>query len=345
MGLTLLTAIRASCTMRAKQPLSRGAFAEALRWKAGVPIASIAPPHPDSARGSTVDALDALIDRAIGAGASDIHLEPQTAGGRIRFRIDGILRPHLTLPSGLFTALCARVKLIGELDLGERRLPQDGRTAFARGERTYETRIATLPGVLGEKLVIRLFDRDGGLRTLEELGMLAAERLRYEAMLRKPHGLVLIAGPTGSGKTTTLYASIPLLEPQRRNVTTVEDPVERYVPEITQVQVHSRAGMTFPVALRALLRQDPDVMVIGEIRDGDSARLAVSAALTGHLVLATIHVNDADGAAARLRDLGVEAHALDAALRCVVAQRLVPRSGGGRIARYELREHGASVHC
>ncbi|TAM56358.1 type II/IV secretion system protein [bacterium] len=316
-----------------------------LRWKAGVPIATLAPSHPDSARGSTVDALDALIDRAIACGASDIHLEPQAEGGRIRFRIDGTLRPHLTLPSGLFGALCARVKLIGELDLGERRLPQDGRTAFLRGERTYETRIATLPGVLGEKLVVRLFDRDGGLRSLEELGMLPAQRARYEAILRAPHGLVLIAGPTGCGKTTTLYSSIELLDPQRRNVTTVEDPVERYIPEITQVQVHARAGMTFPVALRALLRQDPDVMIVGEIRDGESARLAVSAALTGHLVLATVHVNDAERAPARLFDLGVEAQALEAALRCVVAQRLVPCGGAGRTAQYELREYGAGPQC
>jgi len=308
------------------------------------PIAAIAQLQ-DPARGSTVDALDALFDRAIAAGASDIHLEPQAVGGRIRLRVDGVLRHHLALPGDLFSALCARVKLIGELDVAERRLPQDGRTAFLREGRTFEARIATLPTVFGEKVVIRLFDRDGGLRALEELGMHGAVGERYERALREPHGLIVIAGPTGSGKTTTLYASMPLLEPQRRNVTTVEDPVERRIPEITQVHVHARSGMTFAVALRALLRQDPDVMVVGEIRDAETAQLAASAALTGHLVLATLHVNDADGAVIRLRDLGVDAHVLATALRCVIAQRLVARPEGGRTAIYDLREFAAAPAC
>ena len=320
-----------------------------MRWKAGVPIATtlslnspgLAPgAAQDPVRGSTIEALDALVDRAVALGASDIHLEPQPHGGRVRLRIDGTLSQHLSLPGELFTPLCARVKLIAELDLGERRLPQDGRTAFERGGRTFETRIATLPTVWGEKIVVRLFDRDGGHRTLEDLGMDVALRERYEAALRAPHGLVVIAGPTGSGKTTSLYASIPLLDPQRRNVTTVEDPVERRIGEIAQVQVHARSGMTFGVALRALLRQDPDVLIVGEIRDGETAQLAASAALTGHLVLATLHVNDADGATVRLRDLGVDEHVLRGGLRCVLAQRLVARAGGGRTALFDLRELG-----
>ncbi|MDE2571855.1 MAG: Flp pilus assembly complex ATPase component TadA [bacterium] len=296
--------------------------------------------RPDPARGSTIEALDALIDRATALGASDVHLEPQREGGRIRLRIDGILREHTALPAELFAALCARVKLIGELDLGERRLPQDGRTALSRGGREVEMRIATLPSVWGEKIAIRLFDPDGGHRTLAELGMSGAVRERYQAALRVPHGLILLAGPTGSGKTTTLYASIPLLQPQHRNITSVEDPVERRLPEITQVQVHSRAGVSFGVALRALLRQDPDVLVIGEIRDGETATLAATAALTGHLVLATLHVNDADGAVVRLRDLGVDGHVLRSSLRCVVAQRLVQAGGASsaRTAVFELRE-------
>lgn len=317
----------------------------------GCPIAVNATPHvdharfapaaaPDPARGSTIEALDALIDRAVAAGASDIHFEPQPVGGRVRFRVDGLLRPHLTLPGDLFCALCARVKLIAELDLGERRLPQDGRTAFARGNRTFEARIATLPTVWGEKVAVRLFDRDGGHRALAALGLHGALRDRYESVLRAPHGLILIAGPTGSGKTTTLYASIPLLEPERRNVTTVEDPVERRLPQITQVAVHPRSGMTFAVALRALLRQDPDVMVVGEIRDADSAQLAASAALTGHLVIATLHANGADAALTRLRDLGVDDHVRAGALRCVLAQRLVHLPEGGRTGVFDLREFG-----
>jgi len=269
--------------------------------------------------------INGLIAEAARRGASDVHIEPYEANLLVRLRIDGVLHEVLTLPSRVASMLVSRVKVMARLDIAERRVPQDGRISLTLGGKALDVRVSTLPSRAGERVVMRILDKDqAGLR-LEDLGMSPDILAAYRAALREPNGIVLVTGPTGSGKTTTLYAGLGLLNDHSRNILTIEDPVEYTVHGVGQTQVNAKVGMSFAAGLRAILRQDPDVVMVGEIRDPETAQVAVQASLTGHLVLSTVHTNDAIGAVIRLRDMGVEPFLLASTLRLVVAQRLVRR--------------------
>jgi type II secretory ATPase GspE/PulE/Tfp pilus assembly ATPase PilB-like protein len=258
--------------------------------------------------------------------ASDLHVEAGDEGATVRLRVDGVMVAGPPVPRALAAAVCSRLKILAGLDIADRLRPQDGRALVRAAGRPLELRVSSLPSVRGENLVLRLLDPDAGLASLAALGLLPADAERLGRLLDAREGLVLVTGPTGSGKTTTLYAALGrVLERGGVNVVTVENPVERRLPGVVQVQTHERAGLTFAAALRAILRQDPDVVLVGEVRDAETAAVAAQAALTGHLVLATLHTADAAGAVARLADVGVEPFKLAAALRGVVAQRLVRR--------------------
>ncbi len=261
--------------------------------------------------------LTAIRDRA-----SDIHIEPDKKGTRIRYRIDGMLRELMKPPPGLHGSIISRVKVIGKMDIAEKRTPQEGRVRLVAEGRQIDLRVSSLPTLLGEKVVIRILDKENLKVRMESLGIRSEALGAFKQMLDQPHGLLLVTGPTGSGKTTTLYSALDLLRSPERNIVTVEDPVEYQLDLINQIQVQESIGMSFARALRSILRQDPDVIMIGEIRDKETAKVAVQAALTGHLVLATLHTNDAPGAVARLLDMGVESYLLSSALLGVVAQRL-----------------------
>ena len=254
--------------------------------------------------------------------ASDIHIEPEKNGTRIRYRIDGALRDLMKPPPGLHAAIVSRVKVIGKMDIAEKRMPQEGRVRIVAQGRNIDLRVSSMPTLLGEKIVVRLLDKANLKVRLQDLGFGEQSLEAFMRMLNQPYGLVLVTGPTGSGKTTTLYSALDLLSSPERNILTVEDPVEYQIGLINQIQVQEAIGMTFERALRSILRQDPDVIMVGEIRDQETARVAVQAALTGHLVLATLHTNDAPGAVARLLDMGIESYLLSSALNGVVAQRL-----------------------
>ena len=269
--------------------------------------------------------INGLIAEAVRLGASDIHIEPYETTLVIRLRVDGVLREVLTLQSRLAPLIVSRVKVMARLDIAEKRLPQDGRISLTLGGRSLDVRVSTLPARAGERLVLRILDKEQAGLGLKDLGMGAETLDAFAAALREPNGIVLVTGPTGSGKTTTLYAGLQRLNDQTRNILTIEDPVEYGVDGIGQTQVNTKVGMTFAAGLRAILRQDPDVVMVGEIRDAETAQIAVQASLTGHLVLSTVHTNDAAGAVTRLRDMGVEPFLLASTLRLVVAQRLVRR--------------------
>ena len=254
--------------------------------------------------------------------ASDIHIEPDKKGTRIRYRIDGVLRDLMKPPGGMHGAVVSRVKVIAKMDIAEKRLPQEGRVRLMAEGREIDLRVSSMPTLLGEKLVIRILDKANLRVKMEELGFRAEALATLKKILKQPHGLVLVTGPTGSGKTTTLYSALDLLRSPELNIVTVEDPVEYQLDLINQIHVHDAIGLSFARALRSILRQDPDVIMVGEIRDEETARVAVQAALTGHLVLATLHTNDAPGAVARLIDMNVEPYLLSSALNGVVAQRL-----------------------
>ncbi|MCD6365502.1 MAG: Flp pilus assembly complex ATPase component TadA [Planctomycetes bacterium] len=269
-----------------------------------------------------VNLVNMVLLTAIKDGASDIHIEPDRKITRIRYRIDGTLRELMSPPAGLHAAITSRVKVIGNMDIAEKRLPQEGRVRIVAEDRSVDLRISSMPTVLGEKLVIRVLDKANLSVRLEDLGFRPQTLAAFLRMLNQPHGLVLVTGPTGSGKTTTLYSALELIRNPELNIVTVEDPVEYQLDTINQIQVQESIGMTFARALRSILRQDPDIIMVGEIRDRETARIAVQAALTGHLVLATLHTNDAPGAVARLIDMKVEPYLLSSALNGVVAQRL-----------------------
>src|SRR6185437_7253779 len=264
-----------------------------------------------------------LIGEALRASASDIHLEADQSGLVVRFRVDGVLGPAPAAPAGLEQAVISRLKLMAELDIAERRRPQDGRIRVRMGDRHIDVRVSTIPTLHGESVVLRLLDHGGRPISLDALGMPSAIQTQMEKLARLPHGMVLVTGPTGSGKTTTLYAALRLREADAEKIITIEDPIEYQLPGITQVPVHAQAGVTFAAALRSILRQDPDVIMVGEMRDSETASLAVQAAMTGHLVFSTIHTNDALGAIPRLIDLGVPAYLVAATVDAVMAQRLV----------------------
>ena len=269
--------------------------------------------------------INGLIAEGARLGASDIHIEPYDSVLRVRFRVDGVMREAAALPSRIAPLLVSRVKVMARLDIAERRIPQDGRISLAMGARGLDVRVSTLPARGGERVVLRLLDKDQGALPLPSLCMPQPVRSAYENSLRMPNGIVLVTGPTGSGKTTTLYAGLSRLNDGSRNILTVEDPVEYAIEGIGQTQVNAKVGMTFAAGLRAILRQDPDVVMVGEIRDVETAQIAVQASLTGHLVLSTVHTNDAVGAITRLRDMGVEPFLLASTVRLILAQRLVRR--------------------
>ncbi len=267
--------------------------------------------------------INALLTQAAREQASDIHIEPFETSSAVRFRVDGTLRDVVRPKKALHGALISRIKIMAQLDIAEKRLPQDGRITLRVGGRPVDVRVSTLPTGHGERAVLRLLEKDAQRLNLERLGMAQDTLARFDKLIGKPHGIVLVTGPTGSGKTTTLYASMSRLETATTNIMTVEDPIEYDLSGIGQTQVNERIGMTFARALRSILRQDPDVIMIGEIRDLETAQIAVQASLTGHLVLATLHTNDAASAVTRLTDMGVEPYLLASSLLGVLAQRLV----------------------
>jgi type IV pilus assembly protein PilB len=273
----------------------------------------------------TVRLVTIVLADAVRVGASDIHVEPQRDELRIRYRVDGVLREVMTVPRGAHASIVSRFKIISGLDIAERRLPQDGRTRINVDGRAIDARVSTLPSVHGEKVVIRLLTQADRLQPLAETGLDAEQLVEVRRALDSPQGLVLITGPTGSGKTSTLYSALQELRTSELNIVTLEDPVELQVPGVTQVQVHERSGLTFSRGLRAVLRQDPDVVLVGEVRDLETAELAMRASLTGHLVLTTLHTNGALASVARLVDMGLESYVVGSALTAVVAQRLVRR--------------------
>ncbi len=269
--------------------------------------------------------VNLLLREAAAASASDIHLEAAREGLRARVRLDGVLTEVTGPPRGLQQAVVSRIKLMAGLDIAERRAPQDGRTRIRLEERELDIRVSTVPTLHGESLVLRLLDRGGRPVTLDDLGMSPGVRDAFARLAQRPHGILLATGPTGSGKTTTLYAALALRDPTAEKIVTVEDPVEYHLPGISQVPVHAKAGVTFAAALRSLLRQDPDVMMVGEMRDAETAGIAVQAAMTGHLVFSTLHTNDAASALTRLVDLGVAPYMVAATIEGILAQRLVRR--------------------
>jgi general secretion pathway protein E len=267
--------------------------------------------------------LNALLTQAARDGASDIHIEPYERTSSVRFRIDGTLREVVQPNRALHAALISRLKIMADLDIAEKRLPQDGRISLRIGTRAVDVRVSTLPSAHGERAVLRLLDKNESKLTLESVGMLGDTLARFETLIAQPHGIILVTGPTGSGKTTTLYSALARLDASRSNIMTVEDPIEYELAGVGQTQVNAKIDLTFAKALRAILRQDPDVIMIGEIRDFETAQIAIQASLTGHLVLATLHTNDSVSAVTRLTDMGVEPFLLSSSLLGVLAQRLV----------------------
>jgi general secretion pathway protein E len=272
-----------------------------------------------------VRTLDLLMAQAVKDRASDVHIEPQGNTLRIRYRIDGILHDKMHLPTSAHAPLISRVKILGGMNIAERKQPQDGQFSLSVVGRGVDVRAATCDTTHGERAVLRILDKSVSLFTLPELGLLPDTLKRYQQMLKSPFGMILVGGPTGSGKTTSLYASLNQLDRNERNILTIEDPVEYRFADINQMQVNAKAGMTFASGLRAIMRHDPDVILVGEVRDTDTAKTAIQAALTGHLVLTSIHANDAVGSLFRLMDLGVEPFLISSAVVGIVAQRMVRR--------------------
>jgi type IV pilus assembly protein PilB len=263
-----------------------------------------------------------VLAQAVGEGASDIHFEPDEGEMRVRFRVDGVLHETARVPKRMISGVVSRVKLMSDMDIAEKRIPQDGRVSVNVDDRKIDLRVTTLPTQRGEGCSIRILDKDQAMRTLDELGVAGDGRKRFEAAFTRPYGAVLVTGPTGSGKSTTLYAALQELNAEERNIITIEDPVEYRISGINQLNVNRKAGLDFATGLRSILRADPDVIMVGEIRDTETARIAIEAALTGHMVLTTLHTNDAPGAVARLAKMGIEAFLTASAIECVIAQRL-----------------------
>jgi general secretion pathway protein E len=271
-----------------------------------------------------VSIVDWLLQYAFTERASDIHIEPRRDQGKVRFRIDGVMHQVYEIPANITAAVISRIKIMGRLDVAEKRKPQDGRIKTRSPDgKEIEMRLSSMPTAFGEKLVLRIFDPEVLVRDFSDLGFEKKESEIWEGMIRQPHGIILVTGPTGSGKTTTLYTSLKQLATPEVNVCTIEDPIELVEPSFNQMQVHQKIGLDFASGVRTLLRQDPDIIMIGEIRDRETAEMAVQAALTGHLVLSTLHTNDAPSAVARLTEIGVPPYLISATLLGVVAQRLV----------------------
>jgi len=272
-----------------------------------------------------VKLMNTLITRGINERASDIHIEPGEKDLRVRFRIDGVLSEVMSTPRAIANAVVSRLKIMADLNIAERRVPQDGRVSLRVAGRPIDLRVATLPTMYGEKVVLRILDKSDSVAKLEDLGFLPQTLERFESSYSKPYGAILVTGPTGSGKTTTLYSTLAVLNQPDVNIITVEDPVEYRLAGITQVQVNRKAGLLFSTALKSILRSDPDIVLVGEIRDAETAQIAVEAALTGHLVMSTLHTNDAASSIGRLIEMGVEPYLVSSSVDCIVAQRLARR--------------------
>jgi general secretion pathway protein E len=272
-----------------------------------------------------IQLVNLIIENAVKDRASDIHVEPGEFNVRVRYRIDGVLYEKETLPVRLYSAVSSRIKLLSQMNIAERRLPQDGRIKVASSGRNIDIRVSTIPTVYGESVVMRLLDKEASFITLEDIGFDRTILDIYEDVIKKPYGMILITGPTGSGKSTTLYASLAKINSAEKKIITVEEPVEYLMPGINQIQVRPKIGLTFASGLRHIVRQDPDIIMVGEIRDMETASIAIHAALTGHLLFSTLHTNDAPGAITRLMDMGVENYLVASTLICVMAQRLVRR--------------------
>jgi type IV pilus assembly protein PilB len=278
--------------------------------------------HASAQDGPVIKLVNSILGQAVAEGASDIHFEPDDGDMRIRFRVDGVLQETARVPKRMVAGVISRVKIMSELDIAEKRIPQDGRVGVKIDDRRIDLRVTTLPTQNGEGASIRILDEAAALRTLNDLGMEGDQRSRFEASFRKPYGAVLVTGPTGAGKSTTLYAALQDLNGVDKHIVTIEDPVEYRLTGVNQIGVHRKAGLTFATGLRSVLRADPDVIMVGEIRDSETARIAIEAALTGHMVLTTLHTNDAPGAITRLQEMGIESFLTSSAIECVVAQRL-----------------------
>ncbi len=286
--------------------------------------------------------VNSLLQQAVQGGASDIHIEPLEHDVRVRFRIDGELWEVLALPKKSFPAIVSRIKIMGSLDISEKRIPQDGRTRMRIDGREIDFRISTLPSIHGEKLVLRILDRTSAIMSLDKLGFSPVNEDRIRSLITRPYGMIIVTGPTGSGKTTSLYSVLTELNHPSRNIITLEDPVEYSLIGITQVQINNKAGLTFPAGLRSILRQDPDIIMVGEMRDGETAGLGVRAALTGHLFFSTLHTNSSAGTVARMVNMGIENYLLSSSLVGVVSQRLIRRLCKNCREPYELDEQTAN---
>jgi type IV pilus assembly protein PilB len=269
--------------------------------------------------------VNQLISRAVTERASDIHLDPSEREMRVRFRIDGVLHEVMNVPRAAQASVASRVKIMAEINIAERRIPQDGRIALTVNGRSVSLRVVTLPTAYGEAIVIRVLEESTGVRDLSEIGMSTAALKVFEASFRRPWGAIIVTGPTGSGKSTTMYSTLGELNQPSKNIITVEDPIEYRLPGVKQMQVNRRAGLSFPSALRAILRADPDIVMVGEMRDVETAKIACEAALTGHLVITSLHTNDATSTPVRLLDMGIEPFMVTSSLNCIVAQRLARR--------------------
>ena len=274
-------------------------------------------------RAPVIKLVNMLLFEAVKRTASDVHIQPLADRVQARFRIDGVLYDYLEVPFHLLDEVVSRIKVIGKMDIAEKRLAQDGRTTVTVGDRVIDLRISVIPTSHGERAVLRLLDKSVRLYALPDIGMPATDRVAFQSLIQRTHGIVLVTGPTGSGKSTTLYAALQYLNCKEKNILTLEDPIEYQLPGISQTQVSTKKGMTFATGLRAVLRQDPDIIMVGEIRDEETARMAVQSSLTGHLVFSTLHTNDAAGAVARLLDLGIEPYLVASSLLSSLAQRLI----------------------
>jgi general secretion pathway protein E len=274
-------------------------------------------------RGPAVKLVNRILIKAASVSASDVHFEPYEDETIVRLRMDGVLHEYTKIPPELYNEVVARIKVIANLNVAEKRIPQDGRIRVKIGNKDYDIRVSVVPTVFGERVVLRLLEKSGSLLTLEQLGLSPTDMEKVKRLLKKPYGIILITGPTGAGKTTTLYAMLLHLKNPKKNIITIEDPVEYQIKGISQIQVNPKVGLTFASGLRAVLRQDPDIIMVGEIRDMETAHIAVQSALTGHLVLSTLHTNDAPSAITRLKDMEIEPFLIASSLEGVIAQRLV----------------------
>lgn len=274
-------------------------------------------------RAPVVKLVNMMLFEAVKRRASDVHVQPLATGAQVRYRVDGVLYDYLEIPLQLLDEVISRIKVVGKMDIAEKRLAQDGRTTVTVGERIIDLRISVIPTSYGERAVLRLLDKSARLYKLPDLGMSLEDQEAFERLIKHTHGIILVTGPTGSGKSTTLYAALQYLDCTEKNILTLEDPIEYQLPGISQTQVSTKKGMTFATGLRAVLRQDPDIIMVGEIRDQETARMAVQSSLTGHLVFSTLHTNNAAGAVSRLLDLGIEPHLVASSLLASLAQRLV----------------------